>query len=91
MHTSQDLHIDARVPFILISSNNDMLSGALETRVPCLSAPLDRARRGSTVICIGFTWGFYWQGDFFFTSPRVEQDLTENGMSKELLFCTSTN
>lgn len=89
MHTTHDLHIDAKVPFILISSNNDMLLGALATRVPCPSAPLYKKRKYSDLH--GLCTGVLLARGIFFTSPRVEQDLTENGMSKQLLFCTLTN
>lgn len=90
MHTTHDLHIDAKVPFILISSNNDMLLGALATRAPCPSAPLYKKRKYSDLH--GLRMGVLpARGFFFFTSPRVERDLTENGMSKELLFCSLTN
>lgn len=68
---------------------------ALATRAPCPEGSLHgTGRRGSTRICIDFPWGFHRQGYFFFfflASLRVEQDLTENGMSEELLPCTWAN
>lgn len=84
IHTSHDLLIDAKVPFILISSNNYMLSGSsCDTCSLPFRSFMQKKRK-----CTDLHWlpmGVLQARVFFFTPLRVEQDLTENGISKELL------